>query len=539
VKDRFEDILKQKFDGFEVTPPPEVFQKISANKLMQPQTVLNRIHRQIWVVSAIIITVAIMSVIYFNSNQSVSNTQSSTPIAEDPILQKPTTHIAKQPSNQETTKQKPPVLTETKTNISKPVQIETKKYIFVGKDTVICSNQIVLIARTNLKSFLGQWVCSDKNVKLLSPKSPKTIVRFSKKGTYQFIYSGFYNQTFMADTISVMVMGLPPANRFMDTSVCGLTVELPKSNNVKWSVFKGNGQITTTNQTYNVISKESQSVQLIREATSGTCVFTDTVLFRFNEPTDFSDFSFHIENALCYQKGKITTNFHGNYVCLFDGEIVKNPKVIYAEPGNHLLTIQDKNNCKKDFPVVISRTGKILPDFSTFSLTNNANMPVYFRNQTTIDAIDYDEFDNVKFFWDFGDNKTSNEANPEHTFKKPGTYNVILTVSNNDVCQEKIRKQIIIKPNSDIKYPNVFSPNGDGKNDIFFISATDLVEFKGEIFSSSTGEKVFEWSDPAQGWNGKINGNDDAPEGIYYFVLKGKGKDGKLFVKKSNLYLKR
>ena len=539
MKDRFEDILKQKFDGFEVMPSQEVFQKISENKLMQPQTVLNRIHRQIWVVSAIIITAAIMSVIYFSSNQSILNTQPNTSITEEPILPKTTTHRETQPSTQQATKQTPPVLTETKTNISKPAQTETKKYIFVGKDTIICGNEIALIVRTNLKSFLGQWLCSNKNAKLVSPKSFKTIVRFSKIGTYQFIYSGFYDQTFMADTISVMVMGLPPANRFMDTSICGLTAKLSISNNVKWTVLKGNSQITTTNQTYNVASKESQSAQVIREATSGTCVFTDTVLFRFNKPADFSDFSFHIDNALCHQKGKITTDFHGNYVCLFDSELVKNPKVIYAEPGNHLLTIQDNNNCKKDFPIVISETGKILADFSTFSLTNNANMPVYFHNQTTIDAIDYDEYDNVKFFWDFGDNKTSNEANPEHTFKKPGTYNVVLTVSNNDICQEKSQKQIIIKPNSAIKYPNVFSPNGDGKNDIFFISATNLVEFKGEIFSSATGEKVFEWSDPAQGWNGKINGNDDAPEGIYYFVIKGKGKDGKLFVKKSNLYLKR
>ncbi len=539
MKDRFEDIFKQKFDGFEVNPPQEVFQRISANKVMQPQAALN-ISKKIWVISAILITTAIISgIIFFNPSQPIPNKQLTKPIVKKNTQSESNTPIKETKPTQPIIKQNKPEIISNHINPTTSQKTNSGYHLFAGRDTFICGNEFSLIAKTNLKSFRGQWVCGNKNVTILSPKSRQTLARFTKKGTYQFIYSGFYNQTFMTDTIAIMVMGLPPANRFSDSSICGLNFELQKVKNIKWIACQNIDQITEDKKVYRFKSKTYQTAQVIREATSGTCVFTDTVLLRFNQPTDFSDFTYQINDAFCHQKGKITTNFRGNYTCFLDGKPVQNPKTIFAEPGNHILTIQDKNGCKKDFPVTINKTGKILPDFSPFSLTNNANTPVYFHNQTTVDAIDFDEFENIRFFWEFGDGKVSKESDPEHTFKKAGTYKITLTVVYNDACQEKLQKQIVIKPNSVLQYPNVFSPNGDGKNDIFFVQAKDLTEFKGQIFSSTSGEKVFEWTDPAKGWNGKINGNNDAPEGIYYFVLQGKGKDGKLFIKKSNLYLKR
>ena len=39
-----------------------------------------------------------------------------------------------------------------------------------------------------------------------------------------------------------------------------------------------------------------------------------------------------------------------------------------------------------------------------------------------------------KFFWDFGDNRTSTSLNPTHTYLQPGTYNVKLIVSDSSNC---------------------------------------------------------------------------------------------------------
>ena len=67
--------------------------------------------------------------------------------------------------------------------------------------------------------------------------------------------------------------------------------------------------------------------------------------------------------------------------------------------------------------------------------------------------------------------------------------------------------------------PNVFTPNGDGSNDKFTVTIKGAKCFKGEIFNR-WGVKVYEWTDPLGGWNGKIQQtNMPASDGVYYFII--------------------
>ena len=51
--------------------------------------------------------------------------------------------------------------------------------------------------------------------------------------------------------------------------------------------------------------------------------------------------------------------------------------------------------------------------------------------------------------------------------------------------------------------PNAFSPNGDGINDIYKPKEgyQNIKEFHAYIYNR-WGQKLFEWSDPATGWDG-------------------------------------
>lgn len=60
--------------------------------------------------------------------------------------------------------------------------------------------------------------------------------------------------------------------------------------------------------------------------------------------------------------------------------------------------------------------------------------------------------------------------------------------------------------------PNVFTPNGDGKNDIFKVKALSLESFQGVILNR-WGRKIYEWNDPSEGWDGRIGGKYASPRG--------------------------
>ena len=74
--------------------------------------------------------------------------------------------------------------------------------------------------------------------------------------------------------------------------------------------------------------------------------------------------------------------------------------------------------------------------------------------------------------------------------------------------------------------PNAFSPNGDGINDIYKAKEgyQSLVEFHAAIYNR-WGQKLYEWTDPADGWDGKFNGKDVA-QGVYFCRVEAKGADG-------------
>lgn len=79
---------------------------------------------------------------------------------------------------------------------------------------------------------------------------------------------------------------------------------------------------------------------------------------------------------------------------------------------------------------------------------------------------------------------------------------------------------------SKLDMPNAFSPNGDGINDIY--KAKDgwqsIVEFRAIIFNR-WGNKIYEWTNPADGWDGTHNGKP-VKDGVYYCLVKAKGADG-------------
>jgi gliding motility-associated-like protein len=82
--------------------------------------------------------------------------------------------------------------------------------------------------------------------------------------------------------------------------------------------------------------------------------------------------------------------------------------------------------------------------------------------------------------------------------------------------------------------PTAFSPNNDGQNDVLYVMSNCITDLEFAIFDR-WGEKVFETSDPTQGWDGTFNGKKMNPASFaYYLKAKVNGED---VSKKGNISL--
>lgn len=131
---------------------------------------------------------------------------------------------------------------------------------------------------------------------------------------------------------------------------------------------------------------------------------------------------------------------------------------------------------------------------------------------------------------------TRTEKDHRYTFTELGTYKVELEVKNPDTgCTYSDSITNIVIRESALQVPNVFTPNNDDIHDEFRVAYRSLAKFDCWVYNN-WGKLVYHWSDPAKGWDGKINGKYATP-GAYFYIIKAVGTDGVKYSKKGDINL--
>ncbi len=121
------------------------------------------------------------------------------------------------------------------------------------------------------------------------------------------------------------------------------------------------------------------------------------------------------------------------------------------------------------------------------------------------------------YSWNFGGLGTSTDSNAVFNFTQYGSYNVTLYANTANGCTDSAVVPVKILPAQNFYIPNVFTPNGDGRNDDFYIQSQEgvtVLEF--DVFDR-WGEKVHD--DPSTAWDGTFKGQKCLP-GVYVYVFK-------------------
>jgi gliding motility-associated-like protein len=126
-------------------------------------------------------------------------------------------------------------------------------------------------------------------------------------------------------------------------------------------------------------------------------------------------------------------------------------------------------------------------------------------------------------------------ANPQRSI----LYQV--TAINKDGCKGVADVSVIVvlpKCNEeDVYLPNIFSPNGDGENDILRIRSNFLESVEMYVYDR-WGEKVFETKDIQKWWDGTFKGSS-VPADVYGYYFVATCTDGQKYAQKGNVTLLR
>ena len=137
--------------------------------------------------------------------------------------------------------------------------------------------------------------------------------------------------------------------------------------------------------------------------------------------------------------------------------------------------------------------------------------------------------------WDFGNGNSGSDSITSNIYNLTGSYIIELIVSDG-VCFDTATVAIDAFGESSIVIPNVFTPNGDGENDVFTVKGTNLASIQGEIFNR-WGQKMFSWTNLKGFWDGRTLAGEEAPDGTYFYIITAVGIDGEEYFKKSGVSL--
>jgi len=119
-------------------------------------------------------------------------------------------------------------------------------------------------------------------------------------------------------------------------------------------------------------------------------------------------------------------------------------------------------------------------------------------------------------YWDFGDGTTSIDLDPVHSFAEEGSYTVILTAINKNGCESGDTAEVVSYAPMRVYFPNSFTPNGDGLNDMFGMTGEAYKGYRIVIYSRG-GQEIYSGVHyDEKAWDGTVNGTL-VPRGLYIF----------------------
>lgn len=242
-----------------------------------------------------------------------------------------------------------------------------------------------------------------------------------------------------ATQINYITVNTAPTSGFT-SSTNGLTASFTNTStnatSYSWN-FGDNQTSTATNPTHTYANDGTYTVTLTATNACGNVTTTQTVVivtpplaaFSASPTTGCAPLSVQFTNASSANATNFNWQFPGGNP---SSSTAQNPTVVYNTPGTYSVTLTASNSAGSN---TATQTNYITVGTTpTTGFTSSVNGLTATFTNTSSNATSY--------FWDFGDNQTSTQANPTHTYTQDGTYTVSLSATN--VCGTTVYTQTVV-----------------------------------------------------------------------------------------------
>lgn len=354
----------------------------------------------------------------------------------------------------------------------------------------------------------------------LSSSIGSSVVATPTAGPITYIVTGTSGVCVNSDSVTITVNPIPvvSVNNPASNICAGGSVTIIANGATTYAWTPSTGLNVTSGST--VISSTAANVTYVVTGTLNGCSSNTTAVVNVN-PVPLASFVNNTDTVClgsCFNFNDSSTVASPGVVSSWnwtfgDGTTGSSNSVThcFATAGNYAVTLNvGTSNCASSnsathvLVVNNSATASFAIDPSD---TVHEPGAVIIVNNTSTNANGYS--------WDFDNGAVSNVFSPaSQTYPDEGNFVITLIAFGNNGCNDTAKTNIKVKKEIPKVIPNVFSPNGDNKNEQFIISGYEISSL--QIFNR-WGQVIYKTS--ANVWDGNTQSGSAAVDGVYFYIV--------------------
>ncbi|MCE3226502.1 MAG: gliding motility-associated C-terminal domain [Bacteroidetes bacterium] len=219
-------------------------------------------------------------------------------------------------------------------------------------------------------------------------------------------------------------------------------------------------------------------------------------------------------------------------VTIFPDNSLPSVTITFGRAGVHSVSLTVSNatgstTVVRNITVIQNANASFNASLTTYGYPNQLVLTNYSTNY-------------IKNYWIFshipglpGKDSTNNTS---MTYSASGAYTVLLVAVGNNGCNDTLPYRFFISDSSGVNAPTIFTPNGDGVNDIFRPTVRGVTELKGWVYNRF-GTIICSWDKVNGFWDGYTTSGEPCQDGVYFYIVEAIGFDGKSYKIKNTVTL--